>query len=106
MYGVDPGKSVRTRGGIDLLLAIKKELIKNITIGSTLTLFSPYEDLAVVDVNWDLALWFKINEFFSANISTQLIYDQDVAFLNDAGELYNSAIQFKEVIGIGLAYSF
>jgi hypothetical protein len=106
MYGVEPGKKVRFRGGMDLLLTFNKELIKNITIATTLSMFTPYEDMAVVDVNWDMAIWFKINEFFSANISTQMIYDQDVGFTNEAGEAYNSAIQFKEVLGIGLTYSF
>ena len=105
-FGVDPGKNSRTRGGIDLLVTLNKELMKNISLKTMLTTFSPYTDLAVMDVNWDLALWFKINEFFSANISTQLIYDQDVTFVNDAGQDYGSAVQFKEVLGIGIAYSF
>jgi len=106
MYGVEPGKKVRFRGGMDLMIAFNKEVIKNITLTTTLSMFTPYEDLATIDVNWDMALWFKINEWFSANISTQMIYDQDVSFLNDAGQPYNSAIQFKEVLGIGLTYSF
>ena len=101
-FGVDPGKKTRFQGGFDLLVALNKELIKNISLNTTLSLFSPYSDLGVVDVNWDMAIWFKINEFFSANISTQMIYDQDVNFVNDAGETYNSAVQFKEVLGIGL----
>jgi hypothetical protein len=106
MYGIEPGKTFRFRGGMDLLVAFSKELVKNITIQTTLSMFTPYEDLAVVDVNWDMALWFKINDFFSANINTQLVYDQDVTFLDDAGLPYNSAVQFKEVLGIGLVYSF
>ena len=60
----------------------------------------------MVDVNWDMAIWFKINEFLSANISTQLIYNQDIAFINPDGTSYGSAVQFKEVLGIGVAYSF
>lgn len=105
-FGVEPGKKIRFRGGVGLLVAFKKELINNISLNTTLSLFTPFEDMAVVDVNWDMAIWFKINEFFSANISTQLIYDQDVSFLNENGEHFNSAVQFKEVLGIGLAYSF
>ncbi|MFC2115648.1 DUF3078 domain-containing protein [Bacteroidota bacterium] len=105
-YGIEPGKKIRFRGGMDLLIAFNKELIKNITLKTTLSLFTPYEDMAVVDMNWDMTLWFKINEFISANISTQMIYDQDVTFMDDAGVPYNSAIQFKEVLGIGFAYSF
>ncbi len=105
-FGVDPGNHSRFQGGLDLTVALNKELLKNITLKTTLTAFSSYSDLAVVDMNWDMALWFRINEFFSANISTQLVYDQDVAFVNDAGQTIHSEVQFKEVLGIGLTYSF
>ena len=105
-FGVEPGENVLFMGGMGLMMAFKKELVKNISLSSMFTLFTPYSDFGVAFVNWDLALWFKINEFFSANISTQLIYDQDVTFTDDAGNPYNSAVQFKEVFGIGFAYSF
>jgi hypothetical protein len=62
--------------------------------------------MAVGYVNWDMAIWFKINEFFSANITTQMIYNQDVTIVDEDGHSYNSAVQFKEVLGIGLTYSF
>lgn len=105
-FGVDPGKKTRFHAGMDLTMAINKELVKNVTLTSTLGLFSRYEDLAVVDVNWDLLLWFKINQFLAASISTQLVYNQDIEFTNEDGSTYGSAVQFKEVLGIGLTYSF
>jgi hypothetical protein len=105
-FGVDPGKKMRFEGGMDLMVSLKKELIKNITLSTTLSTFTAYSDFGATDVNWDMVLWFKINEFFSANISTQLVYDQDVNFVNKAGDTYNSAVQLKEVLGIGLTYSF
>ncbi len=105
-FGVDPGQKTKFHAGMDLTMAFNKELVKNVTLTTTLGLFSRYEDLAVVDVNWDMAIWFKINEFLSANISTQLIYNQDIAFINPDGTSYGSAVQFKEVLGIGIAYSF
>lgn len=105
-FGVDPGQKTKFHAGMDLTLAFNKEVVKNVTLTTTLGLFSRYEDLAVVDVNWDMAIWFKINEFLSANISTQLIYNQDIAFINPDGSSYGSAVQFKEVLGIGVAYSF
>ncbi len=105
-YGVEPGKKTKFNAGMDLTMLFNKEVVKNITLTTTLGLFSRYEDLAVIDVNWDLLIWFKINEFFAANISTQLIYNQDIEFTNPDGSTYGSAIQFKEVLGIGLTYSF
>lgn len=105
-YGVEPGKTSRSQGGIDMLLTLRKILVKNVSLESKLALFSPYEDMALIDVNWDLNLWFTINNYLSANISTALIYDHDVAFFDDDGNEYHSAIQFKEVLGLGLTYSF
>ncbi len=105
-FGVDPGQKTEFHAGMDLTMAFNKELVKNVTLTTTLGLFSRYEDLAVVDVNWDMAIWFKINEFLSANISTQLIYNQDIEFTNPDGTTYGSAVQFKEVLGIGIVYSF
>jgi hypothetical protein len=105
-YGVDPGEKTKTHMGMDLSMGFNKELIKNVTLTTTLALFSRYTDLAVVDVNWDLTIWLKINEFLSANITTQLIYNQDIEFVNPDGSTYGSAVQFKEVLGLGLAYSF
>jgi hypothetical protein len=105
-FGVDPGQKTKFHAGMDLTMALNKELVKNVTLTTTLGLFSRYEDLAVIDVNWDMAIWFKINEFLSANISTQLIYNQDIEFTNPDGTTYGSAVQFKEVLGIGIAYSF
>ncbi len=105
-FGVDPGQKTKFHAGMDLTMGFNKELVKNVTLTTTLGLFSRYEDLAVIDVNWDMAIWFKINEFLSANISTQLIYNQDIEFTNPDGTTYGSAVQFKEVLGIGIAYSF
>jgi hypothetical protein len=105
-FGVDPGQKTKFHAGMDLTMALNKELVKNVTLTTTLGLFSRYADLEVVDVNWDMAIWFKINEFLSANISTQLMYNQDIEFTNPDGTIYGSAVQFKEVLGIGIAYSF
>lgn len=105
-FGVDPGQKTKFHAGMDLTVAIHKALVKNVTLTTSLGLFSRYQDLGVIDVNWDLLLWFKINEFLSASISTQLIYNQDIEFTNPDGTSYGSAIQFKEVLGIGFSYSF
>ncbi len=48
------------------------------TIYSRVDLFSNYlEDPQNVDVRWDVQLNMTVNKWFSANISTNLIYDND-----------------------------
>ena len=58
-----------------------------------------------------MLLTFRINEYLSASLLTQLIYDWDIKFeyaSNGDGELDASEdrVQFKELFGIGLGYSF
>lgn len=107
-YGVNPGDLYRFQGGINVSSSFQKEIWKNVTLSTNLNLFSDYEKLGNIDVNWETAFNFKINKFLSASYSTQLIYDNDIKskeiIVNDAtGETRNVAgIQFKSVMNIGL----
>jgi hypothetical protein len=105
-FGIDPGEQLLFQAGVDLSMTLNKELVKNVTLSTTLGLFSKYTDLAVVDVNWDMVVWFRINQYLSATISTQLIYDQDVTVIDSEGNPVNSLVQFKEVLGIGFTLAF
>ena len=49
----------------------------------------------------------KVNKFINANIYTNLQYDDLVKRYNSDGEKIGGArVQFKEMIGVGLAYKF
>jgi len=53
----------------------------------------------------------KVNKFFSATLSTHLLYDDDVDIAvddNDDGvaEDYEPRLQFKEVLAIGFSMNF
>ena len=103
-FGLDPGQTVRAEMGANIKLAYKKEILKNVEIDTKLNLFSNYlENPQYVDVNWDLLLTFKVNEFISASLMTQLIYDYDIKF---GPAMDEDRIQFKELFGIGLTYKF
>jgi hypothetical protein len=75
-------------------------------------LFSNYfENPQYVDVNWDLLLTFTVNEYISATLMTQLIYDHDIEFgfdTTDDGtyDSFEPRVQFKELFGLGLTYNF
>jgi hypothetical protein len=76
--------------------------MKNITFLTTLDLFTNYLDHPErVDVDWQIQLNMKVNEFISANVHTHLIYDYDVV-INEK----NGIVQFKELFGAGLSYKF
>lgn len=103
-FGLEPGETIRAELGANIKFAYKKEVLKNVEIDTKLNLFSNYlENPQYVDVNWDLLITFKVNEFISASLMTQLIYDYDIKFGPDPGE---DRVQFKELFGLGLTYKF
>lgn len=83
------------------------EIIKNVGFKTRLDLFSAYNNIDKVDVDWEVWLTFKVNEFLSMNINTQLIYDDDIKFLEEGTtNNYVTKIQFREMFGIGVVYTF
>ena len=111
-FGLDPGQTIRGEFGAYIKLAYKKEILKNVLLDTKVDFFSNYlENPQYVDVNWDLLLTFKVNDFISASLMTQLIYDHDIEFGFDTTgdgvhDSFESRVQFKELFGLGLSYSF
>lgn len=101
-------KSENTRfelGGAARIM-FRKEIVKNVTLQSKLELFSNYLDNPQnVDVNWDNVLNMKINKWLSANVTAQLVYDDNTKILDKDGK-YGPRTQFKHTIGVGIAYGF
>ena len=119
-FGVKPGqKTLGEFGGY--LRAIytkndfKSEFLKNVSFTSKIDLFSNYlKNPQNIVINWETLIAFKVNKFISANINTQLIYDDKILIPIDrngngtieSGEGVRSKIQFKEILGVGFSYNF
>jgi hypothetical protein len=104
---ITPGKNIRNEVGASFRMNFKKEILKNVEFESVLDLFSNYiEDPAVIDVNWINNLNMKINNVMTASILTQMIYDQDIKIASEGNAGGSPKIQFKSVLGIGIAYTF
>lgn len=85
---------------------MKYEFLKNMTIYSRVDLFSNYLDSPQnVDVRWDVQLNMTVNKWFSANITTNMIYDNDTKIQQKDGSK-GPRLQFKESLGIGFQVSF
>ena len=105
-YGVKPGEHLFSEMGGNLKLEVNYEFMKNITIYSRVDFFSNYlEDTKNVDVRWDVLLNMKVNKWFSANISTNMIYDNDTKIVQKDGSK-GPRLQFKEVLGVGFQVNF
>lgn len=71
-----------------------------------LELFSNYLNKPEnIDVNYDLALDFKINSFLTARAQITLIYDDDQKITQDDGSQV-AKLQIRQMFGMGLAYRF
>lgn len=104
-YGVDPGENVRAEMGSYFRVKYNDEIFKNVVFESQLDLFTNYlENFGVIDVNWQNGLLMKVNNLITVNLSTHLIYDEDI-LIEKNGKL-DSRVQFKTVFGAGLAYAF
>ena len=110
-YGVDTLSNVKATFGAFLSFYFKKEIVKNVTFNTLYTMYGEYDDLAAWDVNWDIILDFKINEFLAANLTTDFIYDQDVKIPVDTTgdgvkDGFGARGQFRQALGIGLTAKF
>jgi chloramphenicol O-acetyltransferase len=126
------GNNILIEPGALLDLIYKKEVAKNISLQTKASFFWAYMRNAYdidpvtkeligqeyvfyknVDVMWDFALVAKVTKYITASITTSLIYDDDIKvfrtkYANDQTnpKAYGPAIQFKQVLGLGVQATF
>lgn len=104
------GNNFRFELGAVAILSYKQEVIKNVNIQSVLRLFKDYKKGPAqnIDVDWQNTIGLKVNRFLSATVFTHLIWDYDQLipqFENGLETGVARKLQFRNVIGVGLAYS-
>ena len=106
-FGVDPGKNSRSEFGAKVRFEYKNEVVKNVTIETSLDLFSNYlENPENIDVDWNVLINLKVNEYLSANLVTRLIYDDDIKIEDTDTGKSSPKVQFMEMFGVGLSLKF
>jgi len=110
-FGVDAGKKSRSEFGGYIRIAYNKNIVENINFTTKIDFFSNYlHNPQNVDINWEALLTLKVTKFIAASINTQLIYDDDIALIEDlesgGTKTVKSKVQFKEILGIGFTVKF
>lgn len=103
-FGVEPGETFRPEIGSYIRVVYSKEIMENIDLRTRWEFFSNYlENPQNIDVNAELVVNFKVNKWFSATLQANLIYDDDID-ITDRFDNTGPRTQFKQVIGVGIAY--
>ncbi len=100
--------------GLRINAGVNYTLVKNLKIISTLTLFTPYtshqQRFFNWDVDWDVAITYNFLKVFSVSLMTSLKYYDQVLIDGPAWRNFSEGprarVQFKEVVGLGIGYSF
>ena len=96
-FGVKQGESARWEAGASLSMQVKHELVKNVFFSNTFSLFSNYlTETKNIDLDYTGTLDMKVNNYLSAMLELQLVYDDNA--LND--------LQLRQVFGLALSLPF
>ncbi len=111
-----PGKKTRFEFGGRLVLKFKKDIFKNVNWDSYLDLFSNYtNNPGNIDVVFNNLFTFKINKYFTANIISQMQYDNDITIKYDwekdgkfdgPHDINGPRLQALTTLAIGFGYKF
>lgn len=109
---VEDGEKVRTEFGFLVTSGFKKEVFENVKLDNKLSLYSDYlNKFGNVDVDWQLQVDMKVNDFVKATVGSRLRYDDDVKYKEDTDgdgnlETFGPRVQLKQMLGVGLVYEF
>jgi hypothetical protein len=86
---------------------------KNVEMQHRLSLYTDYlASFGNVDIDWELNFNLIVNKYINATIGTHIIFDDDILFneIKDAAGIVidqgEQRIQFKQLLGVGVAYDF
>ena len=109
-YGVELDKSIKTELGATFKAGVNFARIKNFKVITVLTLFTPYnKHFGKIDVDWDLAVSYQFLKVLNVTLGTSLKYYDAVSIMwTDKDEVVHNSprVQFREIIGLGIGYSF
>jgi hypothetical protein len=97
-YADDPAtaeiETFRLEPGASLIAELRRGLMENILLTSTLDIFANFKGLDAVDVRWENQVTAKVNSFVSANAGLDMLYDKDVS----------TRRQIRQSLAIGISF--
>lgn len=104
------GKNSRTEVGILITNQFKRQIFTNIMLDNRFVFYTDYlNNFGNIDVDWQLQLDLTVNQYVKANVGMHMIYDDDIKnkIEQDGVQITQGPkIQLKQMIGVGLSYTF
>lgn len=109
-----PGLNYNSKFGVNVILTLNRDLMKNVNFDTKLNLHNNYMDEINnnrwnFDVDWETALNFRINSFLSSILYMHILYDDEIpipTYDKIEGEKVQVGkgpkVQVKENFGIGI----
>jgi hypothetical protein len=107
---ISDGKLTRSELGVLFTAYHKDEVYKNVILENRLAFYSDYiNKFGNIDVDWQFQVDLIVNKYVKGNIGVHIIYDDDIKAKEDVdGEqiTLGPKLQLKQMLGVGLTYSF
>ena len=111
-FGVEKGKKTVSELGFSASGRWEKKVMDNITLNTNFTIYGDYlEKFGNIDIDWETRLSLKVNNYVQERLGIHLKYDDDVKFYSykdPQGQThhYGARTQFKQLLGVGVLYTF
>ncbi len=110
---LEQGKNVFLEVGFLVTNNWETQLMENIALKHRINIYTDYiRSFGNIDIDWELNINLRVNKYIVTNLGTHIIYDDDILFdavKNDAGIVIDEGspkLQFKQLLGVGVAYNF
>jgi hypothetical protein len=107
---ISKGKKSRNEIGTLITGYHKDEIFKNMFLENRVSFYSDYlNKFGNIDLNWQIQLDLVVNKYVRANIGTHFIYDDDIKAkkeINGEQVTIGPKLQLKQILGVGLTYTF
>jgi len=108
-----PGQKVREELGILITNYYELDVAKNVLLKSTANFYTDYlNSFGNIDVDWEVNIDFKVNNFIKASLGSQLKYDDDVKTFEVIDEetqetaQRGAKVQWRQLLGVGFVVDF
>ena len=96
-FGVEEDKTARWEAGASIALQSKLMILKNVVVTNQLSLVANYlQEVKNIDVDYTINFNMKVNEYLSAILEAQMLYDDNAL----------ADLQFRQVFGLAVSLPF